>query len=184
METILAKASYNMLIWLQPVHSAKSERLLDDPMEEFVAATGGAIYYVGDSLEFLLDAVDSSLDVWIASDQVTNDTDGDGVINYGDNCPLVYNPDQADADGDGIGDLCDLGCCIGIRGNIDDDPGQSIDISDLVYLVDFMFNSGPEPNCFEEGDVDGSGGSTIDIADLVYLVDYMFNGGPAPVSCP
>ena len=35
------------------------------------------------------------------------DTDGDGVINSQDNCPIAYNPDQADMDGDGIGDLCD-----------------------------------------------------------------------------
>ena len=36
-----------------------------------------------------------------------SDEDGDGWMNYGDNCPLVANPDQLDTDGDGIGDLCD-----------------------------------------------------------------------------
>lgn len=35
------------------------------------------------------------------------DSDGDGVINSNDNCPTIKNPDQADADNDGIGDLCD-----------------------------------------------------------------------------
>ncbi|MCE9670187.1 lamin tail domain-containing protein [Myxococcus stipitatus] len=37
-----------------------------------------------------------------------NDTDDDGVINALDNCPAVANPDQADSDGDGRGDACDL----------------------------------------------------------------------------
>ncbi len=35
------------------------------------------------------------------------DNDGDGIINYNDNCGDVPNPDQADSDGDGIGDACE-----------------------------------------------------------------------------
>ncbi len=74
-------------------------------------------------------------------------------------------------------------CCMPpIRGNVDYDPGDVIDISDLVYLVDFMFNGGPDPVCIDEADVDGSG--EIDISDLVHIVDYMFNDGPPPVACP
>jgi len=88
--------------------------------------------------------------------------------------------------GDGVFCSTDpCSCCRGIRGNVDGDAEDNIDISDLVYLVDFMFNDGPEPSCLEEADVDGGGGSTpVDIADLVYLVDYMFNSGPLPVDCP
>lgn len=42
-----------------------------------------------------------------------NDIDGDGVCSYystnsGDNCRFTYNADQADTDGDGIGDVCAL----------------------------------------------------------------------------
>ena len=75
-------------------------------------------------------------------------------------------------------------CCMGaIRGNVDYDAGDVIDISDLVYLVDFMFNLGPAPPCFEEGDIDGSDEASLDISDLVYLVDYMFVGGPEPAAC-
>jgi formylglycine-generating enzyme required for sulfatase activity len=36
-----------------------------------------------------------------------SDTDADGVCDEVDNCPTVANPDQADCDGDGLGDVCD-----------------------------------------------------------------------------
>jgi hypothetical protein len=35
------------------------------------------------------------------------DSDGDGFVDSGDNCPAVFNPDQADCDGDHIGNVCD-----------------------------------------------------------------------------
>ncbi len=35
------------------------------------------------------------------------DIDGDGVPNDSDNCPSVWNPDQADSNADGIGDACE-----------------------------------------------------------------------------
>jgi Thrombospondin type 3 repeat len=35
------------------------------------------------------------------------DQDHDGIPDFRDNCPTVYNPDQKDSDGNGIGDACD-----------------------------------------------------------------------------
>ena len=64
-----------------------------------------------------------------------------------------------------------------MAGNLDGQTG--IDISDLIWLVDFMFTGGPEPIPYQSGDVNCSGG-LIDIADLVHLVDWMFTNGPAP----
>jgi hypothetical protein len=37
---------------------------------------------------------------------LTPDGDGDGVPDSIDDCPTVPNPDQSDADGDGVGDAC------------------------------------------------------------------------------
>lgn len=74
-----------------------------------------------------------------------------------------------------------------IRGNVDGDPDDQITIADLVYLVDFMFNSGPEPTCWKEANIDGDliGDilQQVDVADLVHLVDYMFSSGAAPQNC-
>ena len=36
------------------------------------------------------------------------DLDADGVRDLGDNCPGIANSDQADGDGDSVGDICDL----------------------------------------------------------------------------
>jgi hypothetical protein len=38
---------------------------------------------------------------------VGTDSDGDGIVDSVDNCATTFNPDQADTDGDGQGDLCD-----------------------------------------------------------------------------
>jgi len=57
-----------------------------------------------------------------------------------------------------------------------------LNILDLVHLVKYMFQQGPEPLCMEEADINADGG--IDIADLIYLIFYMFQGGPPPMDCP
>jgi Tol biopolymer transport system component len=50
--------------------------------------------------------VKGSIESFITSPGVV-DTDVDGVPDDVDNCPDVFNPDQKDSDGDGIGDACD-----------------------------------------------------------------------------
>lgn len=45
--------------------------------------------------------------IWENGCQTAADTDGDGVPDDRGNCQAVANPDQADADNDGIGNTCD-----------------------------------------------------------------------------
>ena len=75
------------------------------------------------------------------------------------------------------------GCCLGDRGNIDDSADDALDISDLIYLVDYMFTQGPAPVCTDEADLNSGNDGIIDISDLIYLVDYMFTEGPPPPPC-
>ena len=49
---------------------------------------------------------DSDGDGWL--DYYDSDSDNDEISDAEDNCRLISNIDQADADGDGIGDVCDI----------------------------------------------------------------------------
>jgi hypothetical protein len=88
-----------------------------------------------------------------------------------DNCPDVFNPDQTDSDGDGIGNACEPLC-----GDCDD--SGEVDVDDVIYAVSYIFSGGPPPDPFEKGDANCS--SAIDIDDAIYLVQYIFAGGPDP----
>jgi len=68
------------------------------------------------------------------------------------------------------------------RGDLDNDA--EITISDLIYMTEYMFNSGPDPVPHVlVADVNCDCEHLIDISDFVYLVDYMFVGGPPPIIC-
>ncbi len=55
---------------------------------------------------------------------------------------------------------------------------QSINIADAVYLVNYIFGTGPAPQDSSNGDVNCDGGT--DVADVIFLVSYIFSEGASP----
>ena len=84
--------------------------LSDLPMDALNVDTGIGIMQDGDLDIAIQD--DTGIDYMKLTVEVCcnyPDTDGDGVLDDADNCPAVPNPDQADSDGDGVGDAWERG---------------------------------------------------------------------------
>jgi hypothetical protein len=63
----------------------------------------------------------------------------------------------------------------------DTNGDEIVDIGDVVYLVSYLYKSGPPPQCepvSECGDVNLD--DIVDIGDVLYLVNYLYRGGPSP----
>jgi len=79
------------------------------------------------------------------------------------------------------------GCCTGIRGNVNNDPNNIVNISDVTYLSSYLFGDpvGPAPVCVKEANVNGDPFETVNISDFTYLVKFLFGipAGPEPPGC-
>lgn len=116
------------------------------------------------------------------------DSDGDGVINFCDNCPTRGNPRQLDTDGDGTGDFCDEESRH-VPGDCNQDG--STDIADVLCYVGMLFKgfllldrTPPDLPCAsDEGNLavmDVNGDSRLDTGDVIYMAQFLFAGGEPP----
>jgi len=94
----------------------------------------------------------------------TTDDDDDDVPAGCDNCPDTFNPDQTDADGDGIGDACDAPCPADLTDSGDAGmPDNVVNMYDLLALLAGWGADGPGADIAEPDDV-------IDVHDLLGLL--------------
>jgi hypothetical protein len=63
-----------------------------------------------------------------------------------------------------------------LTGDVNGD--ELVNISDAIYLVDYIFNSGPAPEPMACGDCNCD--DIVNITDATYLIAWIFSGGPEP----
>ncbi len=96
-----------------------------------------------------------------AYERIYIDSDGDGIPDANDNCPTVCNPQQLDANSDGIGDVCDAtpgcgGCgqpACELQGQCDADGDGIVDANDNC------------PNVYNPQQLDANSNGTGDCCD-------------------
>ncbi|MCK4386302.1 MAG: hypothetical protein KAW52_08575, partial [candidate division Zixibacteria bacterium] len=98
--------------------------------------------------------------------------------------------------------LSDTSCCVGAgEGGVDigafgvgcwsyvcgdANADSTVDVVDVVYLINYLFNETSAPDPLGAGDANCDGTThepNVDVVDVVYLINYLFTEGPPPC-CP
>ncbi len=136
------------------------------------------------------------------------DPNGDSLILHGENLPsnasfydsgngagsFVFNPDTtqagvynvdfiasdgAKADTETVEITVTATACSAKPGDANASGGAP-NLTDIIYLVNYVFKAAPAPSPLCRGDANASGGAS-NLIDIIYLVNYVFKSGPAPV---
>ncbi|UCC44070.1 MAG: DUF362 domain-containing protein [Candidatus Zixiibacteriota bacterium] len=101
--------------------------------------------YLADSAGLACTLDSTRMSIWDRDMLSCDDSDRDGTCDLADNCPGVFNADQMDTDGDGLGDNCDE--CTDTDGDGYGDPGFPVNTCDedncpTVYSLDLTDSDG------------------------------------------
>lgn len=55
-----------------------------------------------------------------------------------------------------------------------------VDVGDVVFLLNYLYQNGAVPNPINTGDVNCD--EVVNVGDIVYLINYLYKAGPAPCS--
>jgi len=110
----------------------------DDPSSDFRI-------YLDNSLSYMLSAgIVATNDLGMIDAHTWSgawDVDGDGIPDDGDNCPQTANPNQEDADQDGVGDACEAGT---VGATMSCSPQMGILPFNTVMTVELVNNYGEQ----------------------------------------
>jgi hypothetical protein len=72
------------------------------------------------------------------------------------------------------------GCEPGVFRRGDTDGSGTLNVTDPIRVLHFLFRGGVPLSCLDAGDVDDSG--SLNVTDPIYLLSFLFHGGPPPRS--
>ncbi|MCP4570641.1 MAG: hypothetical protein GY841_23910 [FCB group bacterium] len=101
-----------------------------------------------------------SMGITIGQTTAGNSVSPSYILNHGFQQNFTVTDDCCDRPGDANGD-------------------ESVNIGDPVYLINYIFKSGPPPFCMNEGEANGD--CAVNIGDPVYIINYIFKSGPPPI---
>jgi len=106
-------------------------------------------------------------------------------------------PDECETDcnGNGIPDDCDIASGTSADTNSNATPDEceqqfnrgdanasgTIDVTDPIYILQYVIGSGPAPSCMDSGDCNDD--ESLDLSDAIYLLQHLFLA-TAPPSAP
>ncbi|MCJ7508134.1 MAG: dockerin type I domain-containing protein [candidate division Zixibacteria bacterium] len=70
---------------------------------------------------------------------------------------------------------------VGIHGDYivgDANNDEKLTVSDVIYLINYLFKGGVEPSPWRAGDTSCDG--KVNVSDVIYLINYLVKFGPAP----
>jgi len=143
--------------------------VIDDPR---TIGSFGTVLMPGDSLALVLKVIGNRQgDFVLPLHQTVFYGGGKAFFAVGDSAPVIT-----------------VGACCVSRGDVNGSfgSGGTVNVADLTYLVDYLFNLGPPPPCYEQANADGSSGlgNQVNVGDLTFLVAYLFANSSAPPPCP
>jgi hypothetical protein len=134
--------------------------------ELFLSPSGSATYqWSKDDVEIM-----GASEATLTLDDVTADDDGDYTVEITDAC-LSATSNAATLTVEAAGDLFK-------RGDVSGD-GTVFALVDGIAILEWAFNSGPEPTCRDAADVDDNG-TVFALVDVIFLLEWAFNSGALP----
>ncbi len=150
--------------------------------------TDTTLIVAGTPLVLPLQATDADLDLLAITSTPT--PSGAALIDSGNGAgTFIYNPFPSDTGTttfmefyvtDPAGAADTIRTVFQIQGFLrgDSNSDTRVDLTDAVFLIDFIFRSGRFPASPDAADVDFNG--KVNVTDISFLINYLFKSGPPP----